>query len=60
VGRFNVGVLDILTDDKNGLPQSHFSVARVSRDIFQRSKIGIIFTNRADLGRRHQLCSRSG
>jgi hypothetical protein len=54
VGRFNVGVLDILTDKENGLPRSHFSVARVSRDIFQRSKIGMIFTNRADLRRNHQ------
>ncbi len=50
MGRFNVGVLDILTDKENGLPRSHFSVARVSRDIFQRSKIGMIFTNRADIG----------
>lgn len=54
MGRFNVGVLDILTDKENGLPRSHFSVARVSRDIFQRSKIGMIFTNRADIGRNQQ------
>ncbi|MGH7598193.1 MAG: DUF5916 domain-containing protein [bacterium] len=54
VGRFNIGVLDILTDKENGLPRSHFSVTRVSRDIFQRSKIGMIFTNRSDIGRNHQ------
>ncbi|MGH7454275.1 MAG: DUF5916 domain-containing protein [bacterium] len=46
VGRFNLGVLDILTDKENGLPRSHFSVARVSRDIFQRSKIGMISKQR--------------
>jgi hypothetical protein len=50
VGNYNVGLLDILADDKSGFPKSHFSVARVSRDIFQRSKVGVIFTNRADFG----------
>jgi hypothetical protein len=54
MGRFNIGVLDILTDEGNGFPQSHFSVARVSWDIFQRSKIGMIFTNRSDIGQYHQ------
>ncbi|MFQ5754382.1 MAG: DUF5916 domain-containing protein, partial [bacterium] len=50
VGNFNIGLLDILTDEKSSFPKSHFSVVRVSKDVFQRSKIGIMFTNRADLG----------
>jgi hypothetical protein len=43
-----------LTDKENNVPQSHFSVVRASRDVFQRSQIGMIFTNRSDLGRSHQ------
>ncbi|MEK7729251.1 MAG: hypothetical protein AAB354_12620, partial [candidate division KSB1 bacterium] len=34
--------------------QSHFSVVRLNRDVAQRSKIGMIFTNRVDHGREQQ------
>jgi len=50
VGRFNLGVLDIVTEKRGSSPQSHFSVARVNRDIFQRSRVGAIFLNRHDNG----------
>ncbi|RMD85598.1 MAG: hypothetical protein D6813_16055 [Calditrichaeota bacterium] len=53
VSNFNVGFIDMLTDEKAGFPKTHFTVARVSRDIFQRSRIGFIFTNRADFGSSH-------
>jgi hypothetical protein len=49
VGDFEVGLLNILTDEKNDLSKSNFSVVRVNRDVFQRSKIGVIFTNRANI-----------
>lgn len=53
-GPYELGLLDILTDEKNGAPRSHFSVVRVNRDVSQRSKVGLMFTNRANLGRNHQ------
>ncbi len=54
VGKYELGLLDILTDEKSAAPRSHFSVVRVNRDVSQRSKVGVIFTNRANLGRNHQ------
>jgi hypothetical protein len=54
LGKYSIGMIDILTDEKAGFPRTHFSVARISRDIFQRSKIGAMFTNRADIGGNHQ------
>ena len=54
VGKYELGLLDMLTDEKSGAPQSHFSVVRVNRDVAQRSKVGVIFTNRVDHGRVHQ------
>jgi hypothetical protein len=50
IGRYTVGMIDILTDVDNEIPKTHFSVLRVSRDIFQRSRIGFMFTNRANIG----------
>lgn len=54
VGGYELGLLDMMTDEKNGAPQSHFSVVRVNRDVAQRSKVGVIFTNRVDHGRGRQ------
>lgn len=54
VGKYELGLLDMLTDEKSGAPQSHFSVVRVNRDVAQRSKVGVIFTNRVNHGRDHQ------
>jgi hypothetical protein len=50
VGKYAIGLLNILTDEKSNVRKSHFSVVRLSRDIFQRSRIGLMFTNRADIG----------
>ena len=50
-GRFNVGVLNMQTDDyQDTLAGTNFSVARVSRDLPNRSSIGVIFTNRQAVG----------
>ncbi len=50
-GRFNVGVLNMQTDDyQNTVAGTNFSVARVSRDLPNRSSIGAIFTNRQAVG----------
>jgi hypothetical protein len=47
-GRFSIGVLHIVTDEKPeiGARQTGFSVIRLKRDLFRRSSVGMIFTNR--------------
>ena len=50
-GKFNVGLLNMQTSDYNDLIAStNFSVARISRDLPNRSSIGAIFTNRQATG----------
>ncbi|MGH7492512.1 MAG: DUF5916 domain-containing protein [bacterium] len=54
VGDFEVGLLNILTDEKSDFSKSNFSVLRVNRDVFQRSKVGVMLTNRANIGQNSQ------
>jgi hypothetical protein len=50
-GKFNVGLLNMQTSDFDDIVAStNFSVARISRDLPNRSSIGAIFTNRAATG----------
>ncbi len=50
-GKFNAGVLNMQTDDyQDTIAGTNFSVARVSRDLPNRSSIGAIFTNRQAVG----------
>ena len=50
-GKFNVGLLNMQTSDYNdAVASTNFSVARVSRDLPNRSSIGAIFTNRDATG----------
>jgi hypothetical protein len=50
-GRFNVGLLNMQTADYNDrVASTNFAVARVSRDLPNRSSIGGIFTNRQATG----------
>ena len=44
-GRYNIGVINMQTDEKHGQPSSNYSVVRVKRDIFNQSYIGMIATN---------------
>ncbi len=46
VGAFNVGFLNVQTDDDQGQPGENFTVARFRREMFGRSYVGGIFTNR--------------
>ena len=46
VGQNNIAVMDIQTDDAFGNPGENFLVARYSRDILGRSKVGGIVVNR--------------
>ena len=57
VGRFNVGVMDMQTEEafgpRTGLliaPANNFGVARVQREVGQRSNVGAIFVNRQGTG----------
>ena len=47
VGRFSMGVLDMQTEEVDGVaPANNFFVARVSREFHTRSTVGFIATNR--------------
>jgi len=49
VGSYTVGLLNIQTDDvrATGAQATNFSVVRVKRDVFRRSSVGALFTNRS-------------
>jgi hypothetical protein len=48
VGSFDVGVLNIQTDDHGpGIKSTNFSVLRLRRDILARSSVGVLFQNRS-------------
>jgi len=49
VGAFDVGLLDIQTDDLGsiGAQSTNFAVLRVRRDILARSSVGVLFENRS-------------
>ncbi|MBI4483902.1 MAG: carbohydrate binding family 9 domain-containing protein [Acidobacteria bacterium] len=50
VGGYNVGVLMVQTDSFQRIPANNFGVLRVKKDIFSRSSVGAIFTNRSAKG----------
>jgi len=45
IGRWNVGVLDVLQDDSANLGKSNVLVARASANILEESSVGLIYTN---------------
>ncbi|MCB1670116.1 MAG: carbohydrate binding family 9 domain-containing protein [Pseudomonadales bacterium] len=49
VGDFDIGALSIGTDGSglNGIDSTRFSVLRVKRDLFSRSRVGMIVTDRS-------------
>ena len=49
IGQFDVGALSIQTDDDkiSGAESTNFTVVRIRRDIFRRSGVGAIVTNRS-------------
>ena len=48
-GRYSLGMLNITANDdrRGGVGRTNFSVARLRRDIWRRSSIGVIATNRS-------------
>ena len=49
-GGFNVGMLNIQTEEVNQTPANNFSTLRLSRDLPSRSGLGAIFVNRTATG----------
>jgi hypothetical protein len=49
-GPYSIGLLNIETEASSFSPRTNFTVARVKRDILERSNIGAIFTNKSPSG----------
>ena len=49
IGKFNLGIINIQTGDKRSAAAqtTNFTIARIRRDLFRRSSIGAIVTNRS-------------
>ncbi|NIA27717.1 MAG: hypothetical protein GWP02_06640, partial [Desulfobulbaceae bacterium] len=45
IGRWNVGILDVLQDDSANLGKSNVFVGRASANILEESSVGLIYTN---------------
>src|SRR5688572_7925675 len=50
VNGFNVGILNMQTDDTLSSPSNNFSVVRASRELRNRSGVGVMFVNRSATG----------
>ena len=46
IGPYTIGVLNMQTDTTLGIQGNNFGVFRLKRDVFERSSVGFIFTNR--------------
>ncbi len=44
-GKYNIGILNMQTDEKKGYPATNYAVVRVKRDILEKSSLGFIATN---------------
>ena len=54
-GRTSVGVMSIQTDGFGGAAGENFGVVRLRRDLFKRSSVGLLITNRQGGGRVNRL-----
>jgi len=50
-GRWSLGFMDLQAEKTGVIPGENFAVARVRRDLFKRSQIGALFTNRQGGGK---------
>ena len=50
VNGFNVGILNMQTDDTASRPANNYSVLRASRELRNRSGVGVMFINRSATG----------
>ena len=51
-GSYNIGAIEMQTDEKEGYPSTNYSVVRVKKDVLEKSYIGFIATNASPEGRR--------
>lgn len=54
-GKWSLGFMDLQTGATGNLPGENFGVARVRRDLFGRSQVGAVFTNRQGGGRYNRV-----
>ena len=47
IGRSSLGLIDMQTDNDQGVRSTNFSVVRLKRDLFRRSNIGLLATGRS-------------
>ncbi len=45
IGDYRIGMLNMQTDRKNGMPSTNYSVLRVKKDVLEKSSVGFIATN---------------
>lgn len=55
IGMTSLSVFDVQTGEYGGLPGSNMLAGRVTRNIFDQSKVGLIFTNGSPSGERNTL-----
>lgn len=55
VSGFDVGVLDVQTDDVGRTPSENFAVARVRKEVLGRSYVGAMMTNKEGGGTRNTI-----
>ncbi|MCX6560708.1 MAG: carbohydrate binding family 9 domain-containing protein, partial [Candidatus Aminicenantes bacterium] len=55
VGDFNLSVLDVQTGSTDDLASRNLLAARVTKNIFAQSKVGLIFTNGSQTGGKNSL-----
>ncbi|MCU0276925.1 MAG: carbohydrate binding family 9 domain-containing protein, partial [Acidobacteria bacterium] len=55
IGRTNLAALDVQTEAFAGLPGRNFLALRLTQDVFDESKVGVIFTNGSPTGERNTL-----
>jgi hypothetical protein len=55
IGRTNLAALDVQTEKFAGMPGRNFLALRLTQDIFDESKVGMIFTNGSPSGERNTL-----
>ena len=49
-GKYRLGIISMQTDDFGETPTTNFSVARLRRDVFQNSDIGVLLVNKNESG----------
>ncbi|MGE0820893.1 MAG: DUF5916 domain-containing protein [Candidatus Binatia bacterium] len=50
IGRYQLGLLNVQTQERQPIPEENFTVVRVKRDLLQKSSIGMIATRRDPAG----------